>query len=60
MIPMKSIRNACTHPSATRGRYLATRRTVTSMQDLLNALIEKNLNDSEENLRIVVSALNGI
>ncbi|KAK4881219.1 hypothetical protein RN001_004538 [Aquatica leii] len=60
MDPLLTIRQACNHPNATRGRYLATNKTVTSMEGLLDAIIEKNITDSEENLRIVVSALNGL
>ncbi|KAF2879520.1 hypothetical protein ILUMI_26652 [Ignelater luminosus] len=60
MLPIRTILNACTHPHITRGHYLANRKTVTSMKHLLDVLIEKNVNDSEENLRIVVSALNGL
>lgn len=59
MAPLFTIRQACSHPNATRGRYLATRKQVTSMENLLNALIEKNITESDELLRMVVSALNG-
>ncbi|KAF5302451.1 hypothetical protein FQR65_LT08541 [Abscondita terminalis] len=60
MNPLLTIRQACNHPNATRGRYLASNKAVTSMEGLLEAIIEKNINVSDDNLRIVVSALNGL
>uniref|UniRef100_A0A1Y1LAC0 RING-type domain-containing protein n=3 Tax=Photinus pyralis TaxID=7054 RepID=A0A1Y1LAC0_PHOPY len=60
MAPLLSIRQACNHPNTARGRYLGASKSVKSMEGLLDALIEKNNTDSEENLRIVVSALNGL
>ncbi|XP_018318562.1 E3 ubiquitin-protein ligase SHPRH [Agrilus planipennis] len=58
--PLLSIRQSCTHPNAVRGRYLATKKQVASMNDLLEALIYKNNVESEEHLRIAISAINGI
>ncbi|XP_074033441.1 E3 ubiquitin-protein ligase SHPRH isoform X2 [Leptinotarsa decemlineata] len=57
--PLYTLRHACTHPNTSRGRYLATKKQVTSMKDLLNALIVKNTNDSEDCLRLIISSLNG-
>lgn len=59
LAPLLSLRQACTHHNAVRGRYLAVRKSVKSMDDLLNALIAKNIVESEEYLRVIVSALNG-
>lgn len=57
--PLLSLRQVCTYPNTTRMRYLTTKKPVTSMKDLLEALILKNTNESEECLRLVISALNG-
>lgn len=59
MIPLLSLRQVCTHPNAERGKYLATKKQVSTMKELLEALILKNSNESEELLRVVVSSLNG-
>ncbi|CAH1988084.1 unnamed protein product [Acanthoscelides obtectus] len=60
LAPLLSLRHACTHPNTSRGRYLATKKQLTSMQDLLEALIQKNISDSEECLRLIISSLNGL
>ncbi|KAJ8932032.1 hypothetical protein NQ314_015005 [Rhamnusium bicolor] len=60
LAPLLNLRHACTHPNTVRGRYLATKKQVTSMKDLLDALILKNTSDSEECLRLVISSLNGL
>ncbi|XP_044756394.1 E3 ubiquitin-protein ligase SHPRH [Coccinella septempunctata] len=60
MVPLLSLRQVCTHPSTERGKYLATKKQVSTMKDLLEALILKNTNESEELLRVVVSSLNGL
>ncbi|KAL3277364.1 hypothetical protein HHI36_012714 [Cryptolaemus montrouzieri] len=60
MLPLLSLRQACTHPNTVRGRYLATRKQVSTMKELLEALILKNSTESEEHLRLVVSSLNGL
>ncbi|XP_057665468.1 E3 ubiquitin-protein ligase SHPRH isoform X2 [Diorhabda carinulata] len=60
LAPLLTLRHACTHPNTVRGRYLATKKQVTSMKDLLNALILKNTNDSEDCLRLIISAYNGL
>lgn len=57
--PLLSLRQACTHPHAMRGKYLSCRQ-VNSMKDLLDALIKKNVKECEENLRLVIAASNGI
>lgn len=46
------------HPCLTKGRYLA-RKQVSSMEELLDALIAKNVTESEESLRLIISSLNG-
>ncbi|KAJ8921378.1 hypothetical protein NQ315_002994 [Exocentrus adspersus] len=60
LAPLLTLRHACTHPNTLRGRYLATKKQVTSMKDLLDALILKNTSDSEECLRLVIASLNGL
>nr|CAI5818285.1 unnamed protein product [Callosobruchus analis] len=60
LAPLLSLRHACTHPNTIRGRYLATKKQLTSMQDLLEALIQKNESDCEECLRLIISSLNGL
>lgn len=60
LVPLSSLRHTCTHPNTVRGRYLATKKQVSSMKELLVALILKNTTDSEECLRLVVSSLNGL
>nr|CAH7738160.1 unnamed protein product [Callosobruchus chinensis] len=60
LAPLLSLRHACTHPNTVRGRYLATKKQLTSMQDLLEALIQKNESDCEECLRLIISSLNGL
>lgn len=57
--PLLSLRQACIHPQAVRGKYLA-RCKVNSMEGLLEALIKKNLQECEENLRAVMASLNGM
>lgn len=47
------------HPGLSKGRYLA-RKQVTSMEELLDALIAKNITESNESLRLIVSSLNGL
>ncbi|CAG9815357.1 unnamed protein product [Phaedon cochleariae] len=60
LAPLYTLRHTCTQPNTVRGRYLATKKQVTSMQDLLNALILKNTTDSEDCLRLIISSLNGL
>ncbi|KAG5873727.1 hypothetical protein JTB14_035541 [Gonioctena quinquepunctata] len=60
LAPLYTLRHACTYPNTTRGRYLATKKQVTSMKDLLNALIMKNTNDSEDCLRLIIASLNAL
>lgn len=61
MGPLLSLRQACSDPSAVRGkgRYLSLKKNVSSMKDLLEALILKNKNDCEESLRLMISSING-
>ncbi|XP_017783304.1 PREDICTED: E3 ubiquitin-protein ligase SHPRH [Nicrophorus vespilloides] len=58
--PLLSLRQACAHHNAVKGRYLVTRKKVNSVEELLDALIAKNITESEENLRVIVSSLNGL
>ncbi|KAJ3664999.1 hypothetical protein Zmor_000523 [Zophobas morio] len=60
LAPLLSLRQICTYPNSIKTRYLATKKPVKSMKDLLDALIAKNNNESEEYLRVVLSALNGL
>ncbi|KAF5299240.1 hypothetical protein FQA39_LY02413 [Lamprigera yunnana] len=60
MKPLLILRQACNYPNVSRGRYLSTNKSVTSMKGLLDTMIEKNITDSDESLRIVVSSLNGL
>lgn len=60
-MPLLALRQACSDPSAVRGkgRYLTLKKDVSSMKDLLDALILKNKNDCEESLRLMISSING-
>lgn len=60
MLPLLSLRQACVYPNTAKGRYLATRKQVGSMKELLDALILQNSTESEEHLRLIVSSLNGL
>nr|XP_022908014.1 E3 ubiquitin-protein ligase SHPRH [Onthophagus taurus] len=60
MIPLLSLRQACVHHQTVRGRYLATKKSVKSMENLLDALIATSLVQCEESLRSLVSAMNGL
>lgn len=59
LAPLLSLRQACIHPQAVRGKYLS-RCKVNSMEGLLEALIKKNVQECEENLRAIMAALNGM
>lgn len=58
LAPLLALRQACVHPNSVRGRYLAKNK-VNSMEDLLEALIKKNVKECEESLRAVMASLNG-
>ncbi|KRT78223.1 PHD finger motif containing protein, partial [Oryctes borbonicus] len=58
--PLLALRQACCHHQAVKSKYIATRKKVDSMEDLLNALIGKNISENEEYLRIIISSLNGL
>ncbi|CAH0562699.1 unnamed protein product [Brassicogethes aeneus] len=60
MNPLLALRQGCTNPNSTKGKYLATRKKLTSMKELLEALIVKNFTECEEMLRVVISALNAL
>ncbi|KAF7281635.1 hypothetical protein GWI33_004494 [Rhynchophorus ferrugineus] len=62
MAPLLSLRQACSDPSAVRGkgRYLSLKKNASSMKELLEALILKNRTDCEESLRLMVSSINGL
>ena len=61
MAPLLSLRQACSDPTAVRGkaRYVFLKKNASSMKDLLEALVLKNRNDCEESLRAIVSSING-
>lgn len=58
-MPLSALRQACNHPNTRHGRYLARSRDITSIGDLLEVLIGKVLTDCEENMRVIISSLNG-
>lgn len=58
LAPLLALRQACVHPHSVRGRYLAKSK-VNSMEDLLEALIKKNVKECEESLRATLASLNG-
>lgn len=58
LAPLLTLRQACVFPQSVRGRYLAKSK-VNSMEDLLEALIKKNIKECEECLRAVLGTLNG-
>lgn len=60
MQPLLVLRQACCHHQAAKSKYITIRKQVNSMEDLLNALIAKNVQENEEYLRIIVSSLNGL
>nr|XP_018918155.1 PREDICTED: E3 ubiquitin-protein ligase SHPRH [Bemisia tabaci]XP_018918156.1 PREDICTED: E3 ubiquitin-protein ligase SHPRH [Bemisia tabaci] len=57
--PLLSLRQACSHPQAVRGKLLAGRTTMT-MTDLLDVMVKKTENESEEFLRQYIATLNGM
>lgn len=59
LAPLLTLRQACVHPGVGKGRYLA-RKQVTSMEELLDALLAKNIIESTDSLRLIVSSLNGL
>lgn len=59
MSPFLALRQACVHHNAVKGKYLTTKKPVSSMDNLLEALIEKNVLENEEYLRGLISTLNG-
>lgn len=59
LAPLLSLRQACAHPHLVRGKYLSGRQ-VNSMEDLLEALIKKNVKECEECLRAILASLNGM
>lgn len=59
-MPLLALRLACIYPNAVRGRFLATRRPISTLKDLLDALIAKSIVDCEDCLRLVISSLNGV
>ncbi|GLV41293.1 uncharacterized protein CBL_04817 [Carabus blaptoides fortunei] len=60
LTPLLTLRQACTHPHAVRGKYLASKRQVNTMEELLEALTKKNIHECEESMRAVIAALNGM
>jgi E3 ubiquitin-protein ligase SHPRH len=59
--PLLRLRQGCCHPQAVRGQFmnLQTKTTLT-MEELLDQLIKKAANETEEAHRRYISALNGL
>lgn len=57
--PLLRLRQACSHPQAVRGQFLTATKATMSMEELLESLIKKTQNESEEALRQYIAALNG-
>jgi E3 ubiquitin-protein ligase SHPRH len=57
--PLLRLRQACSHPQAVRGQFLSATKATMSMEELLESLIKKTQNESEEALRQYIAALNG-
>ncbi|CAB3995131.1 E3 ubiquitin- ligase SHPRH, partial [Paramuricea clavata] len=58
--PLLRLRQACCHPQAVRGGYLAVQKTVITMDQLLESLINKAKNESQDAHRQLLCALNGL
>ncbi|XP_028150030.1 E3 ubiquitin-protein ligase SHPRH isoform X2 [Diabrotica virgifera virgifera] len=58
--PVLTLRQICVTMTTPKGTFLASRKEVKSMKDLLDALILTSTNDTEDCLRLVISAYNGI
>ncbi|CAG9838516.1 unnamed protein product [Diabrotica balteata] len=58
--PVLTLRQICVTMTTPKGTFLGSRKEVTSMKDLLDALISNSTNDTEDCLRLVISAYNGI
>lgn len=58
--PVSALRRVCVHHNVVNGRYLLTKKPVNSMQELLDALIARNVNDCEDHLRMIIASYNGL
>ncbi|PSN49431.1 hypothetical protein C0J52_06590 [Blattella germanica] len=56
--PLLRLRQACSHPQAVRGQFLTATKATMSMEELLESLIKKTQNESEEALRQHIASLN--
>nr|XP_006814870.1 PREDICTED: E3 ubiquitin-protein ligase SHPRH-like [Saccoglossus kowalevskii] len=60
MLPLLKLRQACCHPQAVRGEFLPIRKTMMTMEELLQSLIQKIKIECEDAHRQLICALNGI
>ncbi|XP_066993133.2 E3 ubiquitin-protein ligase SHPRH [Anabrus simplex] len=59
LTPLLRLRQACTHHQVVRGFHISQKATMT-MDELLESLIKKTKLESEEALRQIIAALNGL
>ncbi|BES94744.1 SNF2 family N-terminal domain [Nesidiocoris tenuis] len=59
LMPLLSLRQACTHPQVIRGKYVKLKHTLT-MEELMTDMVAKAKIDVANALRISVSSLNGL
>ncbi|XP_064473017.1 E3 ubiquitin-protein ligase SHPRH-like isoform X2 [Ornithodoros turicata] len=58
--PLTSLRQACCHPQAVRGKFLPLRTDSLTIEELLTCLIKKTTTECEEAHRLMVAAMNGL
>ena len=58
--PLLRLRQGCCHPQAVRGQFLSIQKNTLTMEELLDQLIKKAVNETEEAHRHYIAALNGL
>jgi hypothetical protein len=58
--PLLRLRQGCCHPQAVRGQFLSLQKSTLTMEELLDQLIKKAVNETEEAHRHYIAALNGL
>ncbi len=59
MFPKNEMRGSCCS-KAVRGQFLSVQKSTLTMEELLNQLIKKAANETEEAHRHYIAALNGL
>jgi SNF2 family DNA or RNA helicase len=60
LAPLLKLRQACLHPHVVRGGIVSMKKTSMTMGDLLQKLIKRAKIESQESLRQLIGALNGL